>query len=91
MQSVARCLQMMLRIDDYRLAFISVDGLSTLLSVLSGRVNFQIQYQLVFCIWVLTFNPRLAERMNKYVDIPRVTFVYFKFSGRHEYKTLPSR
>ena len=67
MQSVARCLQMMLRIDNYRLEFINVDGLSTLLRVLEGRVNFQIQYQLIFCIWVLTFNPRLAERMNKYV------------------------
>lgn len=75
MQSVARCLQMMLRIDDYRLAFINVDGLSTLLSVLSGRVNFQIQYQLVFCIWVLTFNPRLTERMNKYVNVsPMIVF-----------------
>lgn len=69
MQSVARCLQMMLRIDEYRSAFISVDGISTLLSVLSGRVNFQIQYQLIFCIWVLTFNPKLAERMNKLVNI----------------------
>lgn len=65
MQSVARCLQMMLRIDAYRIEFINVDGLSTLLKVLEGRVNFQIQYQLIFCIWVLTFNPRLAERMNK--------------------------
>lgn len=70
MQSVARCLQMMLRIDEYRAAFISVDGISTLLSVLSGRVNFQIQYQLIFCIWVLTFNPKLAERMNKFSVIP---------------------
>ncbi|CAG5095320.1 Similar to VhaSFD: V-type proton ATPase subunit H (Drosophila melanogaster) [Cotesia congregata] len=33
-QSVARCLQMMLRVDVYRFAFISVDGISTLLSVL---------------------------------------------------------
>ncbi len=65
MQSVARCLQMMLRIDEYRLEFIKNEGLSTLLEVLSGRVNFQIQYQLIFCIWVLTFNPTLAERMNK--------------------------
>lgn len=65
MQSVARCLQMILRIDEYRIKFIDVEGLSTLLSVLSGRVNFQIQYQLIFCIWVLTFNSRLAERMNK--------------------------
>lgn len=65
MQSVARCLQMLLRRDEYRTAFISVDGISTLLSILSGRVNFQIQYQLIFCVWVMTFNPRLAERMNK--------------------------
>lgn len=58
---------MMLRIDEYRFAFVSVDGISTLISVLSGRVNFQVQYQLIFCIWVLTFNPLLAEKMNKYV------------------------
>ncbi|VEN50498.1 unnamed protein product [Callosobruchus maculatus] len=69
-QSVARCLQMMLRIDEYRFAFISVDGISTLLSVLQGRVNFQVQYQLIFCIWVLTFNPLLAEKMNKFNVIP---------------------
>ncbi|KOC65371.1 V-type proton ATPase subunit H [Habropoda laboriosa] len=69
-QSVARCLQMMLRIDEYRFAFVSVDGISTLLSVLTGRVNFQVQYQLIFCIWVLTFNPLLAEKMNKFSVIP---------------------
>ncbi|KAJ8972363.1 hypothetical protein NQ317_018476 [Molorchus minor] len=69
-QSVACCLQMMLRIDEYRLAFVSVDGISTLLSVLSGRVNFQVQYQLIFCLWVLTFNPLLAEKMNKFNVIP---------------------
>ncbi|XP_034948652.1 V-type proton ATPase subunit H isoform X1 [Chelonus insularis] len=69
-QSVARCLQMMLRIDEYRFAFISVDGISTILSVLAGRVNFQVQYQLIFCLWVLTFNPLLAEKMNKFNVIP---------------------
>ncbi|XP_076271920.1 V-type proton ATPase subunit VhaSFD isoform X3 [Rhynchophorus ferrugineus] len=69
-QSVARCLQMMLRIDEYRFAFVSVDGISTLLSVLAGRVNFQVQYQLIFCLWVLTFNPLLAEKMNKFNVIP---------------------
>ncbi len=57
----------MLRIDDYRQAFVHLDGISTLVSVLSGRVNFQIQYQLSFCMWVLTFNPAIAEKMNKYV------------------------
>jgi len=66
MQSVARCLQMMLRIDEYRFAFVAVDGIATLLAVLKGRVNFQVQYQLIFCLWVLTFNPLLAEKMNKW-------------------------
>lgn len=70
MQSVARCLQMMLRIDEYRFAFVAVDGIATLLAVLKGRVNFQVQYQLIFCLWVLTFNPLLAEKMNKSNIIP---------------------
>jgi len=69
-QSVARCLQMMLRVDEYRIAFVAVDGVSTLLNILSSRVNFQIQYQLTFCLWVLTFNPALAEKMNKFGAIP---------------------
>ncbi|XP_047535197.1 V-type proton ATPase subunit H isoform X1 [Vanessa atalanta] len=69
-QSVARCLQMMLRVDEYRFAFLSVDGISTLLSILASRVNFQVQYQLVFCLWVLTFNSLLAEKMNKFNAIP---------------------
>lgn len=30
----------------------------------------QVQYQLVFCLWVLTFNPLLAEKMNKFNAIP---------------------
>ncbi|KAH8238131.1 hypothetical protein KR038_007794 [Drosophila bunnanda] len=69
-QSVARCLQMMLRVDDYRFAFVGVDGISTLIRILSSRVNFQVQYQLVFCLWVLTFNPLLAAKMNKFSVIP---------------------
>uniref|UniRef100_A0A1L8DFF0 V-type proton ATPase subunit H n=1 Tax=Nyssomyia neivai TaxID=330878 RepID=A0A1L8DFF0_9DIPT len=69
-QSVGRCLQMMLRVDEYRFAFVSVDGISTIVSILSSRVNFQVQYQLVFCLWVLTFNPLLAEKMNKFNIIP---------------------
>ncbi|KAL0275230.1 UNVERIFIED_CONTAM: hypothetical protein PYX00_003155 [Menopon gallinae] len=70
MQSVARCLQMMLRIDEYRFAFVAVDGISTLMNVLLHRVNFQVQYQLIFCLWVLTYNPLLAEKMNHFKVIP---------------------
>ncbi|WAR18016.1 VATH-like protein [Mya arenaria] len=45
LQTAARCLQMMLRVDQYRFMFV--------------------QYQLIFCLWCLTFNPVLLERMNK--------------------------
>merc|ERR1712055_192335 len=69
-QSVARCLQIMLRIDNYRQAFMAVDGIGTVASVLSGRVNFQIQYQLTFCLWVISFSSELATRLNKYGVIP---------------------
>merc|ERR1719189_2116838 len=69
-QSVARCMQMMLRIDQYRIAFVSLDGIGAIVTVLSGKVNFQIQYQLSFCLWVLTFNPTIAEKLNKFGVIP---------------------
>merc|ERR1719273_2935691 len=69
-QSVARCLQMMLRIDQYRIAFVALDGINAIVRVLSERVNFQMQYQLSFCLWVLTFNTTIAEKLNKFGVIP---------------------
>lgn len=48
-QSVGRCLQMMLRVDEYRFAFVTVDGISTLISILSSRVNFQVSAALITC------------------------------------------
>lgn len=70
LQAVARCLQMLLRIDEYRMAFVTMEGISTLVYVLGTRVNFQIQYQLTFCLWIMSFNPVLAERMGRYNVIP---------------------
>lgn len=67
LQSVTRCLQMMLRIDDYRKSFDAIDGIATLERVFSyERLNFQLQYQLAFCCWALTFNQELARKMKKY-------------------------
>ena len=70
LQAVARCLQMLLRVDEYRMAFVSMEGISTLVYVLGTRINFQIQYQLSFCLWTMSFNPVLAERMGRYNVIP---------------------
>ncbi|PAA69849.1 hypothetical protein BOX15_Mlig007750g1 [Macrostomum lignano] len=69
-QTVARCLQMMLRVGPYRQAFCDIDGIATLASVLSTKVNYQIQYQLVFCLWCLSFDADIVMRMKKYNLIP---------------------
>lgn len=41
-QTTARCLQMMLRDEKYRLTFAAMDGVGVLANVLSGRLNFQV-------------------------------------------------
>ncbi|XP_022083339.1 V-type proton ATPase subunit H-like isoform X2 [Acanthaster planci] len=69
-QTVTECLQQMLRLDVYRVAFMENEGVSTILSVLAGKVSFQIQYQLTFCVWMLSYNPQLCAQLNKYSIIP---------------------
>merc|ERR1711862_584354 len=68
--SVARCLQMMLRLDPYRLAFDRIEGIAKVIGVLSSKVNFQIQYQLSFCLWVLAYNSEVAAKLNKFGVTP---------------------
>uniref|UniRef100_A0A1I8H623 DNA topoisomerase 1 n=1 Tax=Macrostomum lignano TaxID=282301 RepID=A0A1I8H623_9PLAT len=70
LQTVARCLQMLLRVSQYRQVFCDIDGIGTLANVLSGKVNYQIQYQLVFCLWCLSFDADIVARMKKYNLIP---------------------
>jgi V-type H+-transporting ATPase subunit H len=43
-QTTARCLQMMLRDEKYRLVFAGMGGVSVLANILSGRINFQVRY-----------------------------------------------
>jgi V-type H+-transporting ATPase subunit H len=64
-QTVARCLQMMLRIKEYRHTFVELDGVNAIVTTLTGKVGFQIQYQLTFCIWVMTFDPAVADRISR--------------------------
>ncbi|XP_041468754.1 V-type proton ATPase subunit H-like [Lytechinus variegatus] len=69
-QTVAMCLQQMLKYNEYRVGFMANDGISTLILVLSGKVSFQIQYQLIFCIWMVSFNSSLCAQINKYKIVP---------------------
>lgn len=70
LQNIARCLQMMLRIEEYRTTFVAVEGVKHIVQVLQNKTNFQIQYQLIFCLWIITFNVSLIEKLTKYNIIP---------------------
>lgn len=62
MNTTARCLQMMLRHDEYRHVFVESDGVQALVAALNGKTNFQLQYQLIFAVWCLTFNEDIARK-----------------------------
>ncbi|GAV02998.1 hypothetical protein RvY_13489 [Ramazzottius varieornatus] len=58
-EATLRCLQMMLRIEDYRRAFVTLMGVNTLVEVMDNNTSFQVQYQLAFCLWCLSFGREL--------------------------------
>ena len=49
--TAARCLQMMLKVYEYREPFAAANGIQTILSALTRKANFQLQYQLIFALW----------------------------------------
>ncbi|VDQ02189.1 unnamed protein product [Trichobilharzia regenti] len=56
-QTVARNLQMMLRIKEYRIQFAKVGGVETIVDVLQEKTTSrQLQYQLIFCLWCMSFD-----------------------------------
>ncbi|KAH9529145.1 V-type proton ATPase subunit VhaSFD isoform X2 [Dermatophagoides farinae] len=71
-QTIARCLQLMLRIDEYREAFVNLNGLTAIFDAFGNCSNFQIQYQLIFCVWICTFDKNLVLKMNRYNAIPKL-------------------
>ncbi|KAH9488980.1 hypothetical protein Btru_061776 [Bulinus truncatus] len=73
--SAGRCLQMMLRINNYRVVFVEVDGISAIIHVLTNNPSFQVHYQFVFCLWCISHNSSLAERMNSGNIIPTLADV----------------
>ncbi|CAD6199553.1 unnamed protein product [Caenorhabditis auriculariae] len=52
----------MLRYDPYRVAFEDVGGVELLMGALKKKINFQLQYQIIFAVWCMAFNPQIAER-----------------------------
>ncbi|KAJ8272514.1 hypothetical protein GJAV_G00090050 [Gymnothorax javanicus] len=72
-QCVAGCLQLMLRINEYRFSWVEADGVNCITAVLSSKCGFQLQYQMIFCIWLLAFNPQLCESLRRYNVVPALS------------------
>uniref|UniRef100_A0A667YGT4 V-type proton ATPase subunit H n=1 Tax=Myripristis murdjan TaxID=586833 RepID=A0A667YGT4_9TELE len=69
-QCVAGCLQLMLRVNEYRFAWVEADGVNCITAVLSNKCGFQLQYQMIFCVWLLAFSPQLCEQLRRYNLVP---------------------
>jgi len=46
---------------------VCVSWVCRIVTTLSGKVGFQIQYQLTFCLWVMTFDPVVADKLSRSV------------------------
>ncbi|VUZ52954.1 unnamed protein product [Hymenolepis diminuta] len=65
-RTIARNLQMLLRVRNYRGTFVEKQGVPVLLKVLADKSsNMEIHYQLTFCLWCLSFNKDLVPFMVK--------------------------
>lgn len=83
--SVAQCLQLMLRHQVYRQAFFKADGIQSVVSALvAPNIGFQLQYQLIFVLWLLSFDPRIAERMIGNSAVIRVIADILRESGKEK-------
>uniref|UniRef100_A0A674BQK7 V-type proton ATPase subunit H n=1 Tax=Salmo trutta TaxID=8032 RepID=A0A674BQK7_SALTR len=72
-QCVAGCLQLMLRVNEYRFAWVEADGVNCITAVLSNKCGFQLQYQMVFCMWLLAFSSQLCEQLRRYNVVPALS------------------
>ncbi|ORX91370.1 ATPase V1 complex subunit H [Basidiobolus meristosporus CBS 931.73] len=64
-------LESLLRVSNYRVQFYETrNGVSSLADLLerSGS-NSQMQYQIIFCFWLLTFEKHIAEEVNAKYDV----------------------
>lgn len=70
LQSVAECIHLVMRIDDYRMPFVKADGINSIVSVLLSNLGFQLQYQLIFSLWLLAFHVDIAGKIGENNVIP---------------------
>lgn len=69
LQSTVACLQRLMKLDYYRVEFFNFDGLTCLMPLMTNTYGFQLQYQISFCLWMMTYNPEISKRMDDYQKI----------------------
>ncbi|KAH9043410.1 ATPase V1 complex subunit H [Lactarius pseudohatsudake] len=71
MHVAVQCLEALLPRHEVRQAVWAIPGIvSGLVEVLKSNQNPQMNYQVGFCFWLLTFEADIAEQINKYVHLP---------------------
>lgn len=66
LQSAVACLQRLLRIPYYRNEFFEFDGVDCLLPLLSTQYGYQLQYQIAFCLWLMSYSQPISLQMRQY-------------------------
>ncbi|KAL5257676.1 hypothetical protein ACHWQZ_G012559 [Mnemiopsis leidyi] len=59
--------QLMLRVPEYRAPFYNSTCLDKMLNILSTRISFQLQYQMVFCFWLLSFRTTYCFKLLDFI------------------------
>jgi len=77
-------LQKLLLLDSFRQPFAKEDGINLLASLLKSKMQnakaIQVCYQVVFCLWLLSYNGHVAIQVNETTIIPSLVDV-LKFVG----------
>ncbi|VDO03011.1 unnamed protein product [Rodentolepis nana] len=84
-RTIARNLQMLLRVRNYRFKFVEKQGVSVLLKVLANKnSSMEILYQLTFCLWCLSFNEDLVSVMLKEPTLVNTVCDFFTITDREK-------
>ncbi|XP_063713871.1 V-type proton ATPase subunit H-like [Symsagittifera roscoffensis] len=98
LQNVARCLMKLLSVEAYRQRLVNTkEAVGVIIRALGKKIRFQLQYQLINCLWLLSFSQNIVETtLVQYNPIPvlgsilseaikdkviRITVAFFRVSS----------
>ncbi|VEL25634.1 unnamed protein product [Protopolystoma xenopodis] len=85
LETAARNLQMVLRVREYRQTFVAENGINTIVEVLvSKNISKQLQYQLIFCLWCLSFDAVHVMTMSKNSQLIPIVSDIFREAEREK-------